>query len=287
MALHKVFVKGIRLAPVNETGHFIQATLLDVPEYLQCSDIELILNTYGSVAHIKKEYFEYQGFQLENETRHVLFSYLVKDLPEIIVIDGFEVCVNYVPQARTRTMYGVDDLITQPANIPKHVMETVQKTMAKSDVRDKSRILSHSRSQLKMRDYKSQDSQDSIDRPFKKMSVSSTGAAEVQYDPCVNTGESGQPERKSLKTLSLADLPHGEDKDDFTAKYDKELETLSLISRSPSFSEKDSKNGSFFPFQRRPSLDQEIDEREKTSKQETLAALVKSHWREQDPETKL
>jgi hypothetical protein len=90
------------MAHVGESGQFIRVTLLDVPEYLNSADVEKQLREYGVVAHIKREYLEYHGYKIENETRHVLFSKLHKEIPSRIAIDGQEIFVSYRHTVRNR-----------------------------------------------------------------------------------------------------------------------------------------------------------------------------------------
>ena len=66
----KLSIKGIKVADVAQTGQFVQVTLLDVPEYVSNSQVEKFMSYYGSVVIIKREYFEYEGRKIENETRY-------------------------------------------------------------------------------------------------------------------------------------------------------------------------------------------------------------------------
>ena len=64
------------MAHVAPTGQFVQVTLLDVPEYLTNSQVEKFMSYYGRIVNIKREYFEYEGKKIENETRYL---YLVQN----------------------------------------------------------------------------------------------------------------------------------------------------------------------------------------------------------------
>jgi hypothetical protein len=270
VSLHKVFVNGVRLAPVNETGHFIHAVLMDVPEYLKNSDIELVLSTYGAVAHITKEYVEFRGFELENETRHVLFSYVTKELPESLILDGFHVFVNYTPQCKTRTMYGVNDLISKPDNIPKHVMEKVVKTMGNSEVREKSQIQKHQH------------------KATLAAAVTAEKPAACPAAEIASSSSEGSVYMKPNKTLSLANLPQCEEKEDYTMKYDKELETLSLMSGSNSFTGKDiTGSGGVYSRGRRTSMEQRYNTGKQKQRGRSVEPAHRFPWDETDPVTRL
>lgn len=131
VSTRRVHINNVRLANVTETGQFVKVTLLDVPEYLSSVDIEKELREYGSVVHVKREFFEYQSLRIENETRHVLFSTLRREIPPKIVIDGQEVFVNYrLNQLKRQDGDPSGDSekeprISQSKNIPKYVMSRI------------------------------------------------------------------------------------------------------------------------------------------------------------------
>lgn len=88
-------IKGSRLAQVSDTSaQFAKVTLLDVPEYLTNRQVESYMSYYGNVVHIQREYFEYHGHKLQNETRFVRFlesggSFLSKGHRSFSRPDGF------------------------------------------------------------------------------------------------------------------------------------------------------------------------------------------------------
>lgn len=104
LAGRKIHINGTRLAMVTDSGQFVKATLLDVPEYLNSGDIEHVLREYGSVAHVKREYLDFKGHKLENETRLVLFSRLDTEIPGRIKVDGNEILVTCRPVSRKEDM---------------------------------------------------------------------------------------------------------------------------------------------------------------------------------------
>ena len=62
-------INGVRLGPVTESGFFVRVTLTDVPEYISTGELERELSEFGSVVHSKREYMDYHGYKVENETR--------------------------------------------------------------------------------------------------------------------------------------------------------------------------------------------------------------------------
>ena len=64
-----------------------------MPDYLSSSDIEAELLAYGSVAHIKRDYHEFDGYRLDSEVRHIFFTSLDRELPQSISIDGNDIFV--------------------------------------------------------------------------------------------------------------------------------------------------------------------------------------------------
>lgn len=126
IASRRVLVNGVRMAPVGESGHFIHVTLYDVPHEVSSMEIERELRDFGSVVHIRREYIEYQGYKIENETRHVLFSELTHEIPPKISLDGQDIYVQYRSQSnRAIVNSGSEPLISQSKNIPKHVMTSI------------------------------------------------------------------------------------------------------------------------------------------------------------------
>ena len=98
----KVSINGMRVAAVGEYGQFLRVTLMDVPDYLTSIDIERELREYGTVVYVKREYIDYRGHKIENETRQVLFSTFHRDIPSRIDIDGNLVFVSYKSPLRSR-----------------------------------------------------------------------------------------------------------------------------------------------------------------------------------------
>lgn len=110
LASRKLHINGVRIAAVGESGHFLRVTLLDVPEYLSSVDIERELRQYGSVAHVRREYIEFRGHRIENETRQVLFSHIRRDLPQCIQIEGHAVYVNHRHNTLSRAQDDTHDV---------------------------------------------------------------------------------------------------------------------------------------------------------------------------------
>ena len=61
--------------------------------------------------------------------RHMLFSYLTKEIPQKIILDGQDVHVNYHRQAlKPRPPANMEEVISYPDNIPRHVIAAIQQT---------------------------------------------------------------------------------------------------------------------------------------------------------------
>ncbi len=121
----KVLINGVRMAAVGEYGQFLKVTLMDVPEYLTNLDIERELREYGTVAYVKREYIDYRGHKIENETRNVLFSTFHQDIPQRIFIDGNPIFVLYKSPLRSRTNEDVSGRAYIGSRIPSRQTATV------------------------------------------------------------------------------------------------------------------------------------------------------------------